>query len=137
MFCPKCGSNQGEERKFCTSCGTNLLVVSQALSGKFPQPLPQHPLPPTPRIITRDREREMSKGLSLAIIGGGIMAGRLITYIFTGFHDGSPFGFLGFIGFILLAVGVAKVVSYRARNVPPVALPTPQINSDLYQPDFS
>jgi hypothetical protein len=130
MFCPKCGSNQGEERKFCTSCGTNLLVVSQALSGKFPQS--QHPLPPVPRVIPRDRERELSKGLSLAIIGGGIMVGRLITYIFTGFHEGSPFGFLGFVGFVLLAIGVARVISYRARNG---TLPAPPANTDLYPPN--
>jgi hypothetical protein len=133
MFCPKCGSNQGEGRKFCTSCGTNLLVVSQALSGKIPQS--QHPLPPAHRFIPRDRERELSKGLSLAIIGGGIMVGRLITFLFTGFHDGSPFGFLGFIGFVLLAIGVARVISYRARNVPPLTIPAPQANTDLYPPN--
>ena len=30
MFCPRCGSNQGEELKFCTVCGSNLPVVRQA-----------------------------------------------------------------------------------------------------------
>jgi hypothetical protein len=32
MFCPTCGLNNLSERKFCTSCGTNLVVVTQALS---------------------------------------------------------------------------------------------------------
>jgi hypothetical protein len=33
VFCPKCGRDNSIERKFCASCGTNLEVVSQALSG--------------------------------------------------------------------------------------------------------
>src|SRR5690349_20804882 len=35
MYCPKCGSQNQEDLKFCTRCGTNLAVVSDALSGKF------------------------------------------------------------------------------------------------------
>lgn len=34
MYCPNCGSNNQAEIKFCTRCGTNLNVVSDALSGK-------------------------------------------------------------------------------------------------------
>lgn len=33
MFCPTCGRDNSIDRKFCASCGTNLEVVSQALSG--------------------------------------------------------------------------------------------------------
>jgi hypothetical protein len=33
MFCPTCGRDNLNERKFCSSCGTNLEVVSQALAG--------------------------------------------------------------------------------------------------------
>jgi len=33
MFCPTCGKENTGTRKFCISCGTNLEVVSQALSG--------------------------------------------------------------------------------------------------------
>jgi len=32
MYCPNCGSNNQAELKFCTRCGTNLGVVSEALS---------------------------------------------------------------------------------------------------------
>src|SRR5689334_3846508 len=34
MFCPTCGKDNSHELKFCASCGTNLEVVSQALSGR-------------------------------------------------------------------------------------------------------
>ena len=33
MFCPTCGKEFLSERKFCSSCGTNLEAVSQALTG--------------------------------------------------------------------------------------------------------
>src|SRR5436190_16036923 len=35
MYCPKCGSENQSDLKFCTRCGTNLAIVSDALSGKF------------------------------------------------------------------------------------------------------
>lgn len=33
MFCPTCGRDNLNERKFCASCGTNLEAVSQVLTG--------------------------------------------------------------------------------------------------------
>lgn len=33
MYCPTCGIDNSLERKYCAACGTNLEVVSQALSG--------------------------------------------------------------------------------------------------------
>lgn len=38
MFCPKCGA-QTETGKFCRSCGTNLAIVSEAISGQAPNHL--------------------------------------------------------------------------------------------------
>ena len=35
MYCPSCGSNNLPEIKFCTRCGTNLGLVSEALTGKI------------------------------------------------------------------------------------------------------
>jgi predicted membrane protein len=35
MFCPKCGS-RSEYGKFCRGCGTNLEVVSEAITGQAP-----------------------------------------------------------------------------------------------------
>src|SRR6266849_6228246 len=34
VYCPGCGSNNQDGLKFCTRCGTNLGVVSDALSGR-------------------------------------------------------------------------------------------------------
>ena len=34
MLCPRCGSNQSDEVKFCTSCGGNLQAVREALATR-------------------------------------------------------------------------------------------------------
>lgn len=34
MFCPRCGSTQDEELKFCKSCGANLFAVRQVVDAK-------------------------------------------------------------------------------------------------------
>ena len=34
MYCPTCGSQNQVDVKFCTRCGANLAVVSEAISGK-------------------------------------------------------------------------------------------------------
>jgi hypothetical protein len=34
MFCPRCGSNQSEELKFCKVCGANLSAVRQAVEAR-------------------------------------------------------------------------------------------------------
>ena len=34
MFCPRCGSNQSEELKFCKACGANLFAVRQVVDSR-------------------------------------------------------------------------------------------------------
>lgn len=36
MYCPGCGSNNKADVRYCTRCGTNLGVVSEALTGNLP-----------------------------------------------------------------------------------------------------
>lgn len=34
MFCPKCGSTQSDQQRFCKSCGANLLAVRQVVDTR-------------------------------------------------------------------------------------------------------
>ncbi|PWT92985.1 MAG: hypothetical protein C5B55_05355 [Blastocatellia bacterium] len=36
MFCPRCGSTQGDDLKFCKGCGANLFAVRQVVDSKEP-----------------------------------------------------------------------------------------------------
>ncbi|MBO0857501.1 MAG: zinc ribbon domain-containing protein [Chloracidobacterium sp.] len=128
MFCPKCGSNQGEGKRFCTVCGTNLAAVSQALTGRLSQP--NFYAPPIPHPLEIARQRVMANGVRLTIIGGGFVAWKLFEFMFYKDFSGSPFGFWSFIGFIMLAVGISKIIASRppggvaaAPNVTPSEAP--------------
>ena len=37
MFCPRCGTNQSDELKFCKSCGANMSAVRQAVDVREPE----------------------------------------------------------------------------------------------------
>ena|SRR5215468_2176046 len=123
MFCPKCGSNQGEGKRFCTVCGTNLAAVSQALTGGIPQP--NYYAAPFPHPLEVKRQRDMAKGVRFTIIGGGIVAWQFFSFVFSSHFRGSPLGFWAFIGFILLAVGVSKIIASRPPSVANSPTPAP------------
>lgn len=44
MYCPTCGANQSNDKKFCPACGTNLAAVTAALSGQLPVTTPAQTL---------------------------------------------------------------------------------------------
>jgi hypothetical protein len=125
MFCPKCGSNQGEGRRFCTICGTNLAAVSQALSGQIPPPNYAPPMS-HPLDVEKQRAKAKGVGVGLSVIGGGIVALKFFSFIFAGpFRGDSPFGCLTIIGFILLAVGISKIIASRLPSVADSPAPAP------------
>jgi len=140
MFCPNCGSKQNEGKRFCTSCGTNLQFVSQALTGGIAYVPPV--VPPLNIQAEIERHRNMAKGVRFAIIGGGIVALKFFSFIFAGpFRGGSPFGFWSLLGFVLLGLGISKIISSRPHHPQAVAPSTftsstasQQINEAGHQP---
>jgi hypothetical protein len=113
-------------------CGTNLIAVSQALTGAIPQPAPY--TPPDSQAFEIERRRDMASGVRLTILGGAFVAWQFFKFVFSGFHN-SPLGFWSFIGLILLAVGISKIIASR----PPVAAgspaPAPHQTHSMWQPD--
>src|SRR4051812_28444125 len=37
MFCPKCGTQNIEDAKFCRGCGADITLVPQAMTGHLPE----------------------------------------------------------------------------------------------------
>lgn len=113
MFCPQCGSNQGD-RRFCTTCGTNLAIVSQALHTPpgMSQPLANAPyMPPVITPYEMERQREYAKGMKMLLLGGAFLGYNLLKFIFS--FGSASIGFWGFLGLVLLAIGLSKVLSWR------------------------
>lgn len=115
MFCPNCGARQTGRRKFCTACGTNLLVVSQALSGQIQTPI-------QPNTDATEHQREFAKGVKLAVIGGAILVIQFLSFVFSlPFRRvSSPFGFFSFIAIITMAIGISKLISARHNAAAPI-----------------
>ena len=64
MYCPTCGSQNLVDVKFCTQCGANLAVVSEALTGKA-----VNQAQPDERMVTL--LKDYYTGRRATIVGGG------------------------------------------------------------------
>lgn len=67
MYCPGCGASNQDDIRFCTRCGTNLGVVSEALRGKT-----------TGDLVTDERTvalfKDYYRGRRMMLIGGAASA---------------------------------------------------------------
>jgi len=58
MFCPKCASQNLDGASFCRTCGANISLVPQALTGQLPEPVEEDD-------GRRRRRGKSGRGLSL------------------------------------------------------------------------
>ncbi len=116
MFCPKCATQNIDGASFCRSCGANVSLIPQALSGT----LPQAPQPAdsddyrSSRRRRRDKriEPSLEKGILNLFAGiGFIVAALAVMFRFPG---GIFWGWSFFIpGFSTIGRGVASIVAAR------------------------
>ena len=104
MYCPSCGANNRDEVKFCTRCGTNLSIVSDALSGKHVN-------------ASQIDERMVSlfkdyySGRNSVIIGGVMCAIVLFKVVlFALFSFNVELDFLSYIAAFLLVYGLIALI---------------------------
>lgn len=93
MFCPSCGTQVAEEKKFCIKCGTNLAVVSDALAGR------SAPSEPSPLIKAVPQfHRELGKAVAKGVTGAGLLVTALIVFLASQHPDAVVFAILLSIG---------------------------------------
>ena len=118
MFCPKCATQNVDGASFCRSCGANVSLIPQALSGTLPQaqPTADHfdPYDWSSRRKRRNRniEPSLERGILNIFIGlGFIVAALAIMFRFPGgiFWGWSFF----FPGFSTMGKGIAQIVAAR------------------------
>lgn len=129
MFCPKCGTENIDDAKFCRACGANISLVPQALTGQLPQ-VNQHENFDWVAYYDYKKHRRpasLSHGVSQVFIG---LAFLIIT-ILLGMKDiGKGWYFWLLIpGFAMLGKGIGGV--WQAKSDQRKSLrqsQTPQMN---------
>ena len=120
MYCPKCATQNGDDTKFCRSCGSNLSLVPQALTGRLPE------------VRSRNRGRHdferggppsLANGITKLFVGLGF----LLVSLALGLSDvGKSWWFWMLIpAFASLGKGVAEIVSAKyGSNLAPISTQT-------------
>jgi zinc ribbon protein len=141
MYCPKCATQNNDDTKFCRSCGTNLSLVPQALTGRLPTHRRRH----------KDFEHgglpTLANGISKLFMGAGFLLVSFACFFFA--PAGRIWWFWMLIpAFAMLGKGIAEIVSVKfTPNTPqplnqhaaPPATPTGELqpHDEVYFPPGS
>jgi hypothetical protein len=130
MFCPKCGTKNPDDGKFCRSCGSDLAVVNAAMTGNLPATLEGLGLDascdPKEAIRRKDPHEVYADGIKGVITGFGFLAVSMALF-FTGVANGHTWWwamlFPAFFGFAKGVSDIMKskqiIASRSATIVPP------------------
>ena len=114
MFCPKCGTKNPEDGKFCRSCGSDLAVVNAAMSGNLPATLGDLGVSvgcdPKEELRRKDPAEVYGDGVKGVITGLGFL-GVSMALFFTGVAGGNAWWWaLLFPAFFGFAKGVSDIL---------------------------
>lgn len=104
MYCPKCAAQNVADSRFCRVCGTNLALVTQALSGNLPTLSNEH----TP-FKKLQRSPSLSHGISKLFSGMSFFAVTAILW-FSMRQEWSVW--LLIPAFTLLGKGVSEILAF-------------------------
>jgi hypothetical protein len=104
MFCPKCGSQNAGEAKFCRACGADLSNVLAIIEGKLPTSL------------TEKHIDLFGSGLRGLMVGLGFLIVSVVAYRFSPQLAVAVIAVLFALAFafFFLASGISRLVQARA-----------------------
>jgi len=127
MFCPKCATQNVDGAHFCRSCGANISLVPQALTGQLAQP-------PMTEVGGSHRRRRRELTLEQPVQNVFIGFAFLIISIVLSRTIGQVWWFWLLIpAFSLMAKGVAQFIrlkNYESRT----ALAPPPVRGSFTEP---
>ncbi|MEP6706654.1 MAG: zinc ribbon domain-containing protein [Pyrinomonadaceae bacterium] len=121
MFCPKCATQNLEGASFCRSCGANISLVPQALTGQLPEASPAVAFGESLREARRRRRRSatpsMADGIRQISMGVGFLLVAMAIGLFGREMGGQVWWFWMLIpAFALLGKGISQIVQAKQQD---------------------
>ena len=114
MFCPKCASQNLDGASFCRSCGANISLIPQALSGQLPQAQEDEGREGRRRRRRQGREPTIDHAVKNIFMG---MAFMLIAFALAFSRMGYGWWFWMLIpAFSLMGSGVSQYMRLKERE---------------------
>jgi hypothetical protein len=129
MFCPKCATQNVDGASFCRSCGANISLIPQALSGQLPT-APAKGRRDWDSLRKRRREPSLDSGIRHLTMG---LAFLIISVLIGKYSPGGWTWWYWMLipAFTLLGRGISEIV--RVQQAKTAAAPTfeqpPQMNA--------
>lgn len=129
MFCPKCGTQNPDDGRFCRSCGADLGNVSAALTGSLPEKSDYY-TDRRGRHRSNDPDEIWSQAIRQFLMGFGFLVVSIVLFT-TNVAGGKAWWWaMLFPAFSMMAVGIsqwAKVRRIEAKKgsgeIPAPAMP--------------
>ena len=114
MFCPNCGSQNAKETTYCRTCGANLSLVPQALTGQLTNDDDSRRKLKRRR---RDEPANLAHGINKSVMGVGFLLVAFCALLFA--PAGRLWWFWMLIpAFGMLSKGISEIVLARGAFKP-------------------
>jgi hypothetical protein len=123
MFCPKCATQNVDGVSYCRSCGANISLIPQALTGQLATAEPSDDLDRSSR-RKRRREPSLEDGIRHLMMG---VAFVIISLLISRYSEGGWrwWYWMLFPAAIFLARGVSEII--RTRQIKPAVPGQPEM----------
>ena len=105
MYCPNCASQNTDDGKFCRTCGANLSLVPQALTGELPERRRRRHR----RNRAQSRTPDLSHGVQKAFGGFSFLFIALVLCLLRRYWG----VWMLIPGFMALGKGIAEIIAVR------------------------